>query len=854
MAFFVVLVGLAGLASAADVWWEGEDTAETNFPRSTWFDAQNAKERDKLSEGDWLTNDGEQPADAKPAFARYNITVPEDGKYQLWTRKFYKHGPFRWRFDERDWKTCGRNIALADSVTLRTHVVANWVHLGEVELERGKHQFEFELLAKAGEKRTSAFDAFLLTTDAFTPRGKLKPGQRSGLADPGFFAWEPAADPFDDTAMLDLRHLNEAKAGQNGYVRRAGDDFQLGDGTPVRFWAVNVSHGNISQSRDSIDYLARKLAKLGVNMVRFHGGLFAGYEDPKQINTEALDNLQYFVHAMAEQGIYTKISFYFPIWFDAKKAGFEGFDTIDNNKPFALLYFNPKMQAVYYNWLETILTAPSKYDDVPLGRNPAVAIVEIINEDSFFFWTFRKRNFPPVHWKRLEAMYAKATGEPAALEDAWHMTSDGLAQKSEAGKKRIAKQVEFLTKLQRDFYDDTARRMKQWGYRGLVSASNWHVTDGAKLDALERYTYTAGDVIDRHGYFQGKHEGEGSGHSVRTGHVFENLSGLRVPHRTPITVQQIAGHPHTISELNWPNPNRFRTEATTMTAAYAALQGIDGIFWFAVGSNAMADQSMGKFQVAGPAITATLPANALIYRKRLIAESDPVINEIIRLKDLYALKGSASGSDQALDALRQADIPEGRQHVGQVSGIDPLTFFAGRVQRTIGDRPERSTQADLTSLIDRDAKRVRSITGELDLDYGQGVLRIDTPQAQGAAGFLADADMLRIGQIAIDCDNEFATVLVVSLDDQPIATSRRLLIQAMTEVQPYGFKTEGNRIADVGGPPLGVREIDCTVTLAGPIRRVIALDENGYATRRPVTFTDNQITLRQDAVWHIVER
>jgi hypothetical protein len=96
-----------------------------------------------------------------------------------------------------EWQTCGRDVALADSVTLRTHVPANWVHLGEVKLTAGKHRFELQLTAAAGEKKTAAFDAFLLTTGTFQPRGKLKPGQRSGLADPGFFAWEPQADPFD---------------------------------------------------------------------------------------------------------------------------------------------------------------------------------------------------------------------------------------------------------------------------------------------------------------------------------------------------------------------------------------------------------------------------------------------------------------------------------------------------------------------------------------------------------------------------------------------------------------------------------------------------------------------------------
>jgi hypothetical protein len=508
----VLVLVVAGVVHAADIWWEGEDATATNFPKRTWFSPQDAAERDKLSQGNWLSNDGDRKPGEAAAYARYDITVPEDGTHQFWTRKFWKHGPFRWRFVGGEWQTCGRDVALADSVTLRTHVPANWVHLGEVKLTAGKHRLELQLTAAVGEKKTAAFDAFLLTTGTFQPRGKLKPGQRSGLADPGFFAWEPQADPFTDKAMLDLRYLNEPKAGANGYVKAVGDDLKLGDGMPVRFWAVNLGNGNIAQSRDSIDYLARKLAKLGVNMVRFHGPLFQDYQSPEKLDPKKLDNLQYLVHAMAEQGIYTKISFYFPLWFDGKQAGLDGFDTIENTRPFALLYFDQKMQTIYRSWLEQLLTTPSPYDDVPLGRNPAVAMIEVINEDSLFFWTFSKQNIPAVHWQRLESLYARHLRQrpgSVKIEEAWHMTGDAVRRQSSGARQQTGRQVRFLAELQREFYANTVKRMRALGYRGLVLASNWKVSDPTMLQAIEHHTYTACDVIDRHGYFGGKHEGEG---------------------------------------------------------------------------------------------------------------------------------------------------------------------------------------------------------------------------------------------------------------------------------------------------------------------------------------------------------
>ncbi|MCH8341915.1 MAG: hypothetical protein IIA51_10220 [Chloroflexi bacterium] len=173
----------------------------------------------------------------------------------------------------------------------------------------------------------------------------------------------------------------------------------------------------------------------------------------------------------------------------------------------------------------------------------------------------------------------------AGLFDAWHMTTDGSRTGGQDKVKRIGDQVRFLTEHQRQFYTSIVKYFKEDLRVGsLISPSNWHVTDGQMLDALERYTYTAGDVIDRHGYFGGKHEGEGSNYSVRVGHTFANRAAVKNPEHLPLQVFQIDGYPHIISEIGWTNPNRFRADFTFLSSAYGALQGLDGIFFFAVNS------------------------------------------------------------------------------------------------------------------------------------------------------------------------------------------------------------------------------------------------------------------------------
>ncbi|HUV38494.1 MAG TPA: hypothetical protein VMY39_02725, partial [Planctomycetota bacterium] len=868
----------------------------TNFPKRTWFSASTfeATRHRILSGGDWLTAAGKRTGEE--AFAVWELRVGADGEYALWTRKFWKHGPFRWRFDDGPWQTCGRDVALADSTPIRTHLCVNWVHLGRVKLSRGKHTFELRLLAKEGEDLTACFDCFLLTTNVFIPRGKLKPGERSGLAEPGWWAFEPSPDAFGD-ALLDLRHLNEKVAGEKGFVARKGDGFVLGDGTPVRFWAVNVGGEVVRLAPELQRYLARRLAKVGVNMVRVHSALFdRGARDPASVDRDYLDDLHRFVAALKNEGIYAKLSFYFPLWFDVKPTyGMPGYDTVQNKKPFALLYFDPRMQEIYRSWARVLLATVNPYTGLPLGRDPAVAVVEIVNEDSLLFWTFSAKNIPRAEMGKLEKGYADwlvkrhgsvdravrswgargrfkdddlAAGRVALL-DAWHFTSGGLGKA--VSRERMSDQVRFLVETQRRFYDDTVAHFRRdpldvargpepvegLGARNLVSCSNWQTADPRLLDALERYSYTAGDVIDRHGYFGGRHSGEGSGYQVREGHTFVDRAGVLEPAAIPLQVNAVQGYPHIISEVGWPNPNRYKAEFPFLAAVCGSLQGLDGIFFFAVGTPGWED-SAGKFPVACPTVMGQFPALALAYRRGDIREGEVVAHEALTLDDLFAFKGSAAVTPPNLDDLRKADVPTGgTRNVPRLDAIDPLAFHVGRVTRGIDERGGRSLVRDLSKQIDREGKRVRSTTGQLDWDYGTGVVTLDTPCTLGVCGFLRERDVTLAQGIGIAGRNEFGSIVVTSLDGMALGASKKFLIQAMTEERPYGWKVNGDKVVDLGGYPMNVRAVDAVVTLKRPaVRSVTVLDEHGYARGKvaPERVDDGwRIRLPEDALYTLVE-
>ena len=262
-----------------------------------------------------------------------------------------------------------------------------------------------------------------------------------------------------------------------------------------------------------------------------------------------------------------------------------------------------------------------------------------------------------------------------------------------------------------------------------------------------------------------------------------------------------------------------------------------------VESNFVNPQTMAKFSMASPAVAGTFPATALMYRRGDVSTPSPAVLKRFDEASLFSLAPESEIASVALDALREADVPEDQRQAASAAA----TFQRGPMVRAFGEEPVK---------VDRSSA---AATGEVRWDENAGVLIVDTPRTQGAAGFLDEVGDIELGDLALSCGNAFASVLVTSLDGEPLATSKRLLIQAFTEERPYGYRVEGGRITDLGQPPFGVRKIDAAVTLTGPaVSQVTVLGPNGYPADKTAA-TDRvrrgtRVRLAPDALYHVIER
>lgn len=880
--FLLFFMGLANVFPQAKtstkgevtwVWWEGENVVSTNFPppERNPFAPQNLKEAEVLSEGRWIGVTGDYGG--KTMFAEYVVKVPKTEDYHFYIRKFWKHGPFRWRFDEGEWHYITREVSLLDEEQLRLFVVANWIYAGKVRLSAGEHKLRLELTGKEG---AACFDCFLLISQLWLPKGKLKPNETPPPADePEWFAFDPSMDEFK-SSPIDLRFLNEKWAGEKGFIWVKGDSFvHSKTGEVVRFWGVNAGPDIVRLPKLYVDYLARLLAKHGVNIVRVHGSIWRS-DNFREVDKDYLDQLFYFISAMKKEGIYTEISLYFPLWLQlSERDGFAGYK---GNNPFALLFFNPDFQAIYRNWLRTLLTTPNPYTKIPLKDEPALALLELVNEDSFLFWTFNYDNIPAPQMAQLEREFGEWVEQKyGSLENAlkaWNgrrHERDNLAEKRlgfihlwnifNERDQRCQDTATFLTLRQKRFFEETISFLKKdIGLKSLIVCSNWITADETRLGPLDKWSNTVGDVMDRHGYFGGPHEGEGAGWSIRVGHRYDDRCALLEPRdrnfSLPLLDITYNNKPSIISEVNWTPPNRFRADFPILFASYGNLQGSDGVFFFAL-SGFHWDRTQGKFAIQTPTVMGQFPVSALMYRKGLLKTAPIVVEANLKLSDLFALKGAPVRSPVNLDELRKKDIPPDKAvSVEGVGSIDPLSFLVGRVAMNFTENDSSLKMMNLAQFIDREKGMVKSATGELLWDFQRGILTINAPKVQGVVGFLNRAGGVRLGDVTIESPLEYGAILLVSLDDQPIRTSRKLLLQVMSEEQNKGWSAPGEgvrEIKSIGTPPIMVRKLAGTVQILrsdASRLKVVALDENGYPLKE--MGNAERISLQPKVVYYLV--
>ena len=293
-------------------------------------------------------------------------------------------------------------------------------------------------------------------------------------------------------------------------------------------------------------------------------------------------------------------------------------------------------------------------------------------------------------------------------------------------------------------------------------------------------------------------------------------------------------------------PQGYQSEGPFLVAAYQSLTGIDAYYWFATGEEDWRQPgsangflpSEGKWVCATPMLMGQWPAAALMYRLGYVKQGEPVVYEQRPLDDLWQRRMPIIAEDAGYDPNRDKANMSKESNVKE--GVNPLAYLVGPVVVKYGGDASRSRTVDLRPYLREDKKRIRSITGQLTMDYGRGLCALNAPKAQGVTGFLKKAGTVKCADVEIQSGNDYATVLVVSMDDKPLRRSGKILVQVGTTERPLGWKTRpaqvdsraGEEVVSFGRAPWMIVNGDVTLSLKNAeITKARVLDANGMPIR-----------------------
>jgi hypothetical protein len=607
---------------------------------------------------------------------------------------------------------------------------------------------------------------------------------------------------------VSVSYLLDAPAGKHGFVKVQNGHFVTGDGQRIRFWGVNITDWSQGSrqipTKDDAPLWAATLARYGVNSVRFQfldlqvpRGLIQSGETTRSLDLEQLDREDFFVAELEKRGIYIDFNLL------VGRPFMEG-DSVHDAKLLrqgakGTSLFDAKLIELQKQYAHQLLGHLNLYTKLEYTNDPAVAIVEINNENAinvgfeapspfysdelmgiYNHWLAQHRNLDQL--AKLRALCGVGSHALIPL-----LHSKGQA--AQASPERFHTEAEFYNDLQRDYFDDMEKYLKQTlGSKSLVIATADHSHSGSGYPVL--LAEKSMDIIDGHTYWQHPE------YYVTKSPMVNDPSNSTV---VELSRSAIAGKPYIVSEVNNPFPNDYAGEGIPILAAYGSLQDWDGIFWYTFEPKvdpAWKPYVGDAFDISlDPVKMPELAEGALLFLRFDVQKARDISNRSYTRDQVFDSMLLPSTDRPFFTRGFPPDLP--LQHEVRISSLD------GPPMQPFGDsNPPNPILSD---------------TGELAWFTSKqktGLVTIDTPRTQALIGFVK-AQGRGVNNLAADISNTFCTILLSSMDTHPIANSSKLLLVAGGRVQNSGqiWNSADTDLTAWGATPTLVEQVQGTITL-----------------------------------------
>ncbi|MHB8863262.1 MAG: beta-galactosidase [Pirellulaceae bacterium] len=615
-------------------------------------------------------------------------------------------------------------------------------------------------------------------------------------------------------------HLQDAPAGKHGWLKANSDGtfaFETQPGKSQRFYGVNFCFSAHYISHEQADRLAERLARLGYNTVRLHhyeGELTEGQPDRTQLNPQKLDQLDYLFAALVKRGIYVTTDLYVsrPVNIASILSDFEAGRREAMNSFKVLAVINEKAYENWKSFARNLLTHVNPYTQRAYKDDPGLAWLSLINEGNLGNYLSLIREIPDYHqaWNRwLVAQYrdraALATAWGAILGEEEDPSRGSVELKGDIYNQdlRARDLVRFLNDVELDFMKRATQFLREEiGTQALVTNMNaWtnHVVSQsvrAEMDYVDDHFYVDHpDFLEQPWRLPSR--------CPNTSPVAAGASGGR-----HITFTRLSDRPFSLSEYNYSAPGRYRGVGGILTGSIGALQGWGVIWRFAYSHNRdhlfepgrldyfnMVSDPLGQaaerasiclflrgdMQAAPHSLSIVMTPEDLAQPPARIPQLAPAWHWaawVTRVGTRVIGDPAHSLSDDLVLPLGWA-TPESDYTQARVAGLgDPYQLTGEQLLAALRQRGI----LDSGNPTDPSKNVFQSETGEITIDGPQDILTLDTPRTAG--GFAAAGEAIRTTHgVHVLVHDVPATVWVSTLNDEPIAGSRRLLVTHLTDLQ-----------------------------------------------------------------------
>ncbi|MGM0444083.1 MAG: carbohydrate binding domain-containing protein [Fibrobacterota bacterium] len=640
----------------------------------------------------------------------------------------------------------------------------------------------------------------------------------SGPTDEGRWYPFPAQEASAGSHYVDWSSLLDAPAGKHGFLTTEKDRFVFEDGTPARFYGVVLTGGDCFPAKEKADSLAKRLSMMGCNLVRFHL-MDADWAEPnifahgttRSLDTAALKKMDYLFHALKQRGIYS--------FFDLICAReFLPADSVQNPDQYGAKqvgYFSPELIRLQKEYGKQLFNHVNPYTKKAYRDDPALALYEFINETTLYT-QFSQNLITGIYKEQVDSLWEDFGGKAGRRTEFtlnWEGTNIfGILQAANPDSD-IQQSIAFYKHLEEKYYRDMDDYFKDTlGVQIPVTGSNMPLPILAMAHSYTTLDYIANDAYwDHPKIWKSSH-----GWDAPSRAPMENTSQLKNLQTNSIT--RLAFYPTAKKPfVAWGDqtyPNEYQGEHLPLLTFYSLLQGWDGLVQHSFGYETPGSAPLDVYAVhRQPDDIALWSIMAPAFLRSDIKESDLTITEHIGRDRIF----SDSSYSNFID--RNFHIP-----------------FTATFERVYGDSSRRPDLENIEKYHDTEEGRITSSTGELQLNYRRGYMKVNSPRLQGVTGPLPDTSVT-CRDLTFSFANSFISAYAVAAQDTSIAASDTLYIAVTPPAKMSGQQFNRNRkyLTDLGELPVLCQYAEGSIVLKRKEKPEIRILSPDGSVKKPMS-------------------